>query len=214
MQRFRTILNECGALLISGVAVAFLAANAACADNGVNKEVASVLAHPVFKEAFACREHGAESAEWDLGDAFGTDCFIQKLVNVDGHLWPRSYRGNGTRNEDWYGWRHDVLSPCTCEVMDLHVNPAINSPGLMGKEQASIVKLKGTDGVVFVVVHFDQPRVHVGEHIAAGQLIAQVGNNGLSRHPHIHIGAYRGSEPLQIRFDQRFVEPIVQAPPE
>ena len=37
----------------------------------------------------------------------------------------------------------------------------------------------------------------------SGQVVAKVGNNGYSRHPHIHIGAWKGNEPLQIRFDLR-----------
>jgi peptidase M23-like protein len=168
-------------------------------------EIHSVLAHPVFGEGYACVEHGADSLKWDLGDALGTDCFIRKLVEADGRALPRFYRGNGTQNEDWYGWQQDVLSPCTCKVIELHVNLLTNSPGVMGKEPASIVKLKRADGVVFVVVHFDKPRVKVGETIAGGQVIGQVGNNGLSEHPHIHIGAYKGSEPLQVRFDQHFI---------
>ena len=123
------------------------------ADVAATKEIGSVLTHPIFGQAYACSEHGADSATWDPGDAFGTDCFIQKLGKIDGRSWERFYRGSGNHNEDWYGWRQDVLSPCTCEVMDIHVNPVTNSPGVMGTEPASIIKLKRTDGVVFVVVH-------------------------------------------------------------
>jgi hypothetical protein len=169
-------------------------------------EINSVLAHPVFRQAYACIEHGAESLKWSLGDALGTDCFIEKQIEVDGRTWPRLYKDKGERNEDWYGWQEEVLSPCSCEVIDLHVNLVTNSPGVMGKEQASNLKLKRADGVVFVIVHFDKPRAHVGEKIVEGQVIAQVGNNGLSHHPHIHIGAYKGQEPLQIRFDQNFIQ--------
>jgi len=67
-------------------------------------------------------------------------------------------------------------------------------------------RLKRPDGVVFMVVHIDEPRVRVGEAVTEGQVLAQVGNNGLSNYPHIHIGAFKGSEPLQIRFNQRFIE--------
>ena len=35
-----------------------------------------------------------------------------------------------------------------------------------------------------------------------GEKVAQVGNNGMSRQPHIHIAAWRGKTALQIRFDQ------------
>ena len=45
--------------------------------------ISAFTAHPVFSEGYACVEHGAESLKRDLGDALGTDCFIQKLVEVD-----------------------------------------------------------------------------------------------------------------------------------
>jgi hypothetical protein len=192
-------------LAASGTVLLLLSTRFALANASARNELNSVLAHPVFDQGYACSEHGADSATWDLGDAFGTDCFIQKLDEVDGRSWERAYKGNGSRNEDWYGWRRDVLSPCKCEVVDIHVNTVTNSPGVMGKEPASIMKLKRADGIMFVVVHFDEPRVHVGDNLVEGQVIAQVGNNGLATQPHIHIGAYKGSEPLQIRFDQRFM---------
>lgn len=81
----------------------------------------------------------------------------------------------------------------------------------MGTQPASLLKSKRSDGVIFHVVHIDKPRVQVGDTLIEGQVIAQVGNNGLSQHPHIHIGAYRGVEPLQIRFDQRFIQPLEHA---
>src|SRR5438552_2512281 len=168
-------------------------------------EVRAVLAHPVFKVGFACSEHGAESAKWDLGDAFGTDCFVEKQVTVDGRTWARPYKENGEENQDWYGWQREVLSPCTCKVLELNVNPEPNRPGVIGARPASLVKLRRDDGVVFHVAHFDKPLVKVGYNIVEGQVIGTVGNNGLSRHPHIHVGAYQGSEPLQVRFDQHFI---------
>jgi len=171
-------------------------------------ELRSVLVHPVFSEGYACTEHGAESASWDLGDAFGVDCFVEKEVQVDGRSWARPYSGTGNRNEDWYVWQREVLSPCTCKVVEVSINPEINQPGLMGKQPASIFKLQRDDGVIFHVVHFEKPLVKRGDAITAGQVIARVGNNGLSSHPHIHVGAYQGSEPLQIRFDQHFIKPM------
>lgn len=44
-------------------------------------------------------------------------------------------------------------------------------------------------------------RVKAGDQVTAGQPMAKVGNNGMSRHPHIHIGAWKGEEAMQIRFD-------------
>ncbi len=53
-----------------------------------------------------------------------------------GRLWMRSHRGDGRRNEDWFGWRADVLSPCTCEVVKVTINSIVNEPGVLGKPPA------------------------------------------------------------------------------
>ena len=43
--------------------------------------------------------------------------------------------------------------------------------------------------------------VKEGDTVKAGDIVAKVGNNGFSRNPHIHVGAWKGNTPLQIRFD-------------
>jgi len=171
-------------------------------------EIRAVLAHPIFNVGYACTEHGADSSSWDLGDRFGIDCYVEKQVEVDGRSWERPYSGSGNRNEDWYAWQREVLSPCTCKVLDVSINLELNQPGRMGTKPASIFKLKREDGVIFHVVHFEKPLVKLGDAVVAGQVIARVGNSGLSQHPHIHVGAYQGSEPLQIRFDQHYIQPM------
>jgi murein DD-endopeptidase MepM/ murein hydrolase activator NlpD len=57
------------------------------------------------------------------------------------------------------------------------------------------------DGVHFVLAHIDAPQIQVGDQVSAGQVIARVGNNGYSRHPHTHVGAWKGQTALQVRFD-------------
>ena len=52
-----------------------------------------------------------------------------------------------------------------------------------------------------VYAHLDSMRVHQGDHVAVGQVVALDGNNGTAKNPHVHVGAYRGKEPLQIRWD-------------
>lgn len=164
-------------------------------------DIRSVLVHPIFKGVYSCSEHWADQLPY-VGDALGTDCFIQKLVEVKGRTWLRAYKGDGRNNKDWYVWQQDVLSPCDCEVVKININPVVNQPGIMGKGPASYVLLKQADGIMFTLAHIDKPKVQVGDSVKAGQAIAQVGNNGYARHPHIHIGAWQGDEPLQLRFDQ------------
>lgn len=164
-------------------------------------ESGTVVAHPIFKGFYFCTEHWARQFATP-GDALGTDCLVQELTEVDGRVWLRSHKGDGFANEDWYGWRKDVLSPCTGEVLKTTENPVTNRPGVLGQPPASLVLLKCADQVMFMLAHIDQPSVKAGDAVKRGQPIAKVGNNGYSRSPHIHVGAWKGDQPLQIRFDQ------------
>ena len=62
----------------------------------------------------------------------------------------------------------------------------------MGTGMASFVIMARADGLSVLVAHLDEPTVGVGASVTAGQTIGLVGNNGQSRHPHVHIGAWRG----------------------
>jgi hypothetical protein len=177
----------------------FSAALMACAPSFAT-EVHEVLAHPIFGEPFACGEHWLGNLQ-EMGDALGSDCVIEDMVTEDGRTWMRTHKGDGRDNADWFGWGKDVLSPCDCEVVKVGQNPAVNRPGELGKPPAAALFLRRGDGVQFVLAHIAAPRVRAGDRVNAGQPIAQVGNNGMSRHPHIHIGAWKGQEALQVRFD-------------
>jgi murein DD-endopeptidase MepM/ murein hydrolase activator NlpD len=160
-----------------------------------------VLAHPLFAENHVCSEHPDGQLK-SLGDSLGTDCYVQQMIEENGRTWMRPYKNDGRRNEDWFGWGVAVLSPCAGTVDKVRENPVTNEPGIMGKPPASWVAVKCADGVHFLVGHVSAPLVTVGDAVEAGQKIAHVGNNGMSRHPHIHLGAWKGETALQIRFDQ------------
>lgn len=174
-----------------------------CAHAETPSPIEAVVAPPIFHEMFACTEHYAGQLK-GLGDDLGTDCMVMELVEEDDRTWLRSYRGDGRRNEDWFGWQADVLSPCDCTVGKIDINPVTNSPGQMGHPPASWVMLVRDDGVHFMLAHVESMQVKVGDKVKAQQVIAKVGNNGYARAPHIHVGAWRDSTPLQIRWDQRF----------
>jgi murein DD-endopeptidase MepM/ murein hydrolase activator NlpD len=164
-------------------------------------EIEAVLAHPPVDAFFSCSEHFAGQFT-QVGDALGTDCAPQRLVEEDGRMWSRAYSGKGHRNEDWYGWHMDVLSPCACEVVSVRVNDVHNRPGVMGRGRAASVTLKDAAGVYFTLAHVREVVVAKGQHVVAGQPLAKIGNNGYSRSPHLHVAAWRGTQPLQIRWDQ------------
>lgn len=165
-----------------------------------DSQIAAVLAHPPFQTYYTCSEHSA-NLDFGLGDALGADCVVQKFPENTDRYWLKSHTGDGSRNEDWYGWRETVLSPCDCAVTDVHLNETTNTPGKMTPGRASSIQLEREDGTRFVVAHIREPEVDVGEMVKVGQPLARVGNNGYSRHPHIHLGAWKGDQPLQIRFD-------------
>lgn len=162
-------------------------------------EVHEVTLAPVFHRPFACSEHPAGQLH-SAGDALGTDCMV--VGGLKGKRgFGRMYRGNGGQNRDWYGWREEVHAPFDGVVRYLHVNPVTNKPGEVGKPPASMIEFERADGLEVVFAHIAEPRVAAGDHVRAGDVVAVVGNNGVARNPHIHIGAYRASEPLQIRWD-------------
>lgn len=165
------------------------------------KDINSVLVHPVFNQYYSCIEH------WDgqfdeTGDALGTDCIVQKLETVKGRTWLRSYKKQGSKNEEWYSWQQDVLAPIDGTVEKINENAVVNEPGVMGKGAASFIIIRRPDGISVLVAHVSHVKVHVGDIVSAGQVIAKVGNNGQSRHPHVHVGAWKNNEALQLRFDQ------------
>lgn len=174
---------------------------AVCSAGDAVPSIEAVVAHPVFSTTYSCTEHAYGQLK-GLGDELGTDCFIEQLVERNGRTWLRGYRTNGLKNEDWYGWGAEVLAPCTGTVEQIRENPITNEPGIMGKPPASWIAFNCGDDLHFLLAHIASPRVKVGDHVDAGQKIAQVGNNGMSRQPHIHIAAWRGKTALQIRFDQ------------
>ena len=164
--------------------------------------VDDVVIHPVVRPHFVCLEHPAGQLP-SLGDALGSDCLVPDLTAGPAHRWPSFYRGDGQKNQDWYGWGVTVLAPFDGVVDSVYINPLTNQPGQRGSERASVIVFHRPDGVRVLYAHVQRIEVHVGERVTAGQSVAQVGNNGAAWFPHIHIGAWKGDQPLQVRFDLR-----------
>lgn len=160
--------------------------------------IESVTIHPIHKHAFTVSEH-PQGQLHHIGDALGCDCVIEKFV--DG--WMRKYKNEGKNNEDWYGWNAEVLAPFDCKVDAIYMNSISNDPGNFMESRASSITFLRDDGVRVLYAHIKDINVVEGDAIKAGDVVAKVGNNGYSRHPHIHVGAWKGNVPLQIRFDLR-----------
>lgn len=192
-------------VMVLGIACVVATSSASAqskASDSSARPIDAVLAHAIYAKQYVCSEHHAGQLPY-VGDDLGQDCMITDLGGAKDPLFIRTYVGGGTKNSDWYGWDQPVLSPCTCTVVKINVNPKTNQPGDPGKPPASFVVLKQDDGVFFFLAHIQSPSVRVGDKVHAGDAIARVGNNGYARNPHIHIGAWKGKDALQIRWDQR-----------
>ena len=75
------------------------------------------------------------------------------------------------------------------------------SRGTPGRPPASSIVFARSDGIKVVYGHVKDVTVKQGDTVTAGQAVAAVGNNGFGYMPHTHLGAWKGNEPLQIRFD-------------
>jgi len=157
--------------------------------------------HPIFNTHYVCSEHYAGQFQ-ELGDALGSDCIVQGFSEFDGKKWLRGHKGDGSANEDWYGWNSPVLSPVNGEVVKINFNKIENQPGVLGKGVASFIILKKDDGLFVMLAHVRDIKVKIGDKVIRGKQIASVGNNGKSWHPHIHIGLWRNKKPLQVKFNQ------------
>jgi hypothetical protein len=165
--------------------------------------IEQVMIHPLFKVHYSCSEHWEGQLPY-AGDALGTDCIIYGGLPTDGKSgFVRAYKTDGLTNEDWFGWGETVLAPFDSTVEKITINPVVNKPGQLGKPPASFVVFKHIDGAMVLVGHVADVAVREGDTVKAGQPFAKVGNNGYGRAPHIHVGAFRGKTPLQIRFDLR-----------
>lgn len=110
-----------------------------------------------------------------------------------------------------------VFSPCTgraTEVVDGlpdNIPPAVNRASAPGNRV-----VLDCGGVHVGLLHLKpgSVRVRIGDVVAAGSSIGQVGNSGNSSEPHLHLQATAAGEPIAMRFDDRFltINDLVQAP--
>jgi len=165
-----------------------------------HKVIKDVVIGPVVGQHFVCMEHPQGQLP-GLGDALGSDCLIPQLDAGPHRRFPRFHAGDGRRNEDWVGWNAGVLAPFDGVVDSVHFNPVTNDPGRIGRARATVVVFRRADGVCVLYAHLQRVSVQPGDSVRAGDVVAHVGNNGPAWFPHTHIGAWKGQEPLQVRFD-------------
>lgn len=165
--------------------------------------LAVVMIHPIVSAPFGCVEHAMhEDYPVTLGDTSGADCTVIRYDTTrTGRRPPRYHDNDGQRNEDWYGWGETLLAPFDGTIEEVLINSVTNTPGTPGRPPASAIVFLHADGTKVVYGHVKDVKVKQGESVTAGQPVAAVGNNGFGYMPHTHVGAWKGSEPLQVRID-------------
>jgi hypothetical protein len=166
--------------------------------------IESVMLHPPYRSVYFCGEHTASDL-LSLGDALGKDCLVAQPLRGVGPDAPYVfYRGSGKRNEEWFTWRVPVLAPVDGLIEMVHRSGTENAVGKANRsEPPSMILFVRNDGLRVLYAHLHTISVSEGERVIAGQQVGTAGNNGKSRNPHTHIGAWRDLLPLQIRFDPR-----------
>lgn len=166
--------------------------------------IESVEIHPIAAADLTCSTHSVHQGDpLFLGDALGSDCTVVRRDGGPAKRFAHTHEGDGSKNEDWFGWGETLLAPFDGVVVSVHLNETTNRPGERGQGPASSIVFERKDGVRVLYGHIDDPQVARGDSVTAGQPVARIGNNGFSWFPHTHLGAWKGREPLQIRFDPR-----------
>ena len=102
----------------------------------------------------------------------------------------KSYKTNGSTNEDFYAFGKELFAPCDAEVVLVVDGIKDNKPGTMNPiyipGNTVILKTSGKEYLFFA--HFKQYSIKVkpGQKIRQGDLLGLCGNSGNSSEPHIH----------------------------
>lgn len=164
------------------------------------KNYERVKIYPIFNRAMSYLEHFAGNLS-SLGDSLGRDCCVEAFDIFATDRTLSKYKNDGSKNEDWYTFGAEVLAPISGTVTNVYINPVTNTPGSFEPSKASSITIAREDGVNVILAHIQNPLIKEGQEVKEGEVIAYGGNNGSSRSPHVHIGAWKGDEPLQIEFD-------------
>lgn len=112
----------------------------------------------------------------------------------------RMYKGEGLRNEDWYGWGKSILAPAAGKVVravGTQPDNAKDKPKSFGRDAflanpslmwGNYVEIDHGNGEISLLAHMKQDslRVKVGDTVKAGQQVGEMGFSGDAFLVHLH----------------------------
>jgi len=103
----------------------------------------------------------------------------------------KSYRTDGTTNEDYIAFGKKIMAPCDAEVVLAVDGVKDNLPGKLNPTflTGNTVILKTVNNEFILFAHFKQGSVAVkqGQMVKSGELIGLCGNSGNSTEAHLHF---------------------------
>lgn len=137
-------------------------------------------------------------------------CFDFMGCNEKGEIKKNDQADLGT-NEEYYGFGLSIFSPVDGIVERVVDDKKDLAPSREYRLwDGNMISIRDKDGLHYYFAHhkFHSARVQAGEKVKAGQIIAELGNTGMTTIPHLHFGIYSAdwvvSLPVQFT-DYRFV---------
>jgi hypothetical protein len=131
---------------------------------------------------------GGDTKEQNQHHDVANQRYAFDIVRVDGN--GKTYRNEGTENEDYFAFGKKVLSPADGVVAGVIRGVRDNRPGSMNPYSAlgNAVFIEHGKNEVSVLAHFKQKsiRVKAGDKVRKGQPLGLCGNSGNSSEAHIH----------------------------
>jgi len=102
----------------------------------------------------------------------------------------KTFKGDGLKNENYYAFGKEILSPADGFVTDVITGVKDNIPGSMNPSlalgNAVFIQHRGNEVSIIAHLKYGSTRVKVGDKVKRGQLIGLCGNSGNSSEPHLH----------------------------
>ena len=105
----------------------------------------------------------------------------------------KSYSGDRTKNSSYYAWGTEIRAVADGIVVETKDSIPENVPGNCRRESRDrrrnhiVVDIGNQKFAFFAHVQPGTLRVHVGDRVKKGQVIALLGNSGNSTEPHLHF---------------------------